>query len=419
MKKNFIGLLICILMLALICSCSGKGNSGQSDSADITEQEEEIVEEISLPLTSDMIMFGLDAPAEKVTFKYKDAEEPYITVEFDEQGMIKVPSDIKIKRDKLGRIIKYEKFVGHDSEDNFEYTFSYVKDSSKLAGYTSGSIGGYSETTFYYDSNGNLTGGKTDSCFEGEEETYEDTNKYTIRKRDSQGNWTERVAETESIENYEVENAMGEYSPRQHVENRTSTVIRSITYPEKKIIRKKKSSGKHGVDLGLSVNWAQYNVGAKAPEEIGYRIPFGNTSGTVKAASVGNNISGTPDDIAVVKLSDGWRMPTGKELRELVEKCKWRVDNVNGRKGFRITGPNGNSIFLPATGGNYQSEDMATLDYVAGAGNDAQVYGNYWCGTPTDEKIGLNHLHFSTDTGDLQFMWGEKYFLNAVRPVHE
>lgn len=419
MKKNFINLFLWLWLPAIICSCSGKGNSGQSDSADTTEQDEEIIEEISLPLTSDMIMCGLDAPAEKVTFKYKDSDEPYFIIEFDDQGMIKVPSDIKIKRDNLGRIIKYEKFVGLDSEDNFEYTFSYVKDSSKLAGYTASSIGGYSETTFTYDSKGNLTGSKRDSCFEGDEETFEDTDIYTIKKRDSRGNWTERVAQTESIENYEVENAMGEYSPRQHVENRTSTVIRTITYPEKKIIRKKKSSGNYGVDLGLSVNWADCNVGAKVPEEIGYRIPLGNTTGTVKVASVGGNVSGSQNDIAVVKLGDGWRMPTGKELKELVEKCKWTIDNMNGRKGFRITGPNGNSIFLPATGGNYQSEDMAALDYVAGAGNDAQVYGNYWCGTPTDDRIGLNHLHFSTDTGDLQFMWGEKYFLNAVRPVHE
>lgn len=42
------------------------------------------------------------------------------------------------------------------------------------------------------------------------------------------------------------------------------------------------------------------------------------------------------------------RLPTIEEFKELKENCKWECDEEN--KGMRVTGPNGNSIFLPAGG---------------------------------------------------------------------
>ena len=39
-------------------------------------------------------------------------------------------------------------------------------------------------------------------------------------------------------------------------------------------------------------------------------------------------------------------MPTKIEFQELIEKCLW----TECEKGYNVTGPNGNSIFLPATG---------------------------------------------------------------------
>ena len=43
------------------------------------------------------------------------------------------------------------------------------------------------------------------------------------------------------------------------------------------------TSSAYGIDLGLSVNWAECNVGANTPEDVGYCIPYGNVTGTVKA----------------------------------------------------------------------------------------------------------------------------------------
>ena len=79
----------------------------------------------------------------------------------------------------------------------------------------------------------------------------------------------------------------------------------------------------YGVDLGLSVNWAECNVGADSPEEVGCCIPLGNVTGTTKAPTNPNPaVSGTSSDIAVVKLGEGWRMPTGLEMKELKEKAE-------------------------------------------------------------------------------------------------
>lgn len=184
----------------------------------------------------------------------------------------------------------------------------------------------------------------------------------------------------------------------------------------------------YGVDLGLSVNWAACNVGADRPEGVGVRVPLGNVTGTVKTPDEPDQrVSGTDKDIAKVMLGNGWRMPTGQEMNELVSNCEWTVETVNGHNGFRVTGKNGNSIFLPNTGTNYLSEDFAKMDFKFVDDTNIEYEGNYWCGTPdagevwiiNGEEYGCNHLHFNTSTRDIQFMIGELQFCCGVRPVHE
>ena len=58
----------------------------------------------------------------------------------------------------------------------------------------------------------------------------------------------------------------------------------------------------------------------------------------------------TIDDVARAKLGGKWRMPTVAEWTELRTKCTWTWITQNGVKGYKVTGPNGNSIFLPAAG---------------------------------------------------------------------
>lgn len=108
------------------------------------------------------------------------------------------------------------------------------------------------------------------------------------------------------------------------------------------------------IDLGLSVKWASWNVGASSVEEYGglygWGDPTGTATGNGPGVSAGGEISGTEYDIAQAKWGDSWRMPTKDEMEELVSKCTRVSATRNGISGVDITGPNGNTIFLPNGG---------------------------------------------------------------------
>jgi len=126
------------------------------------------------------------------------------------------------------------------------------------------------------------------------------------------------------------------------------------------------------VDLGLSVNWAGWNVGASSPEQYGGYYAWGETeeksdysmetykywvdsdgdgySDYGEFTNIGTDISGTQYDVARQKWGGSWRMPTKAEIDELTSKCKWTWYQYKGVNGYKVTGPNGNSIFLPAAG---------------------------------------------------------------------
>lgn len=56
------------------------------------------------------------------------------------------------------------------------------------------------------------------------------------------------------------------------------------------------------------------------------------------------------DDAAYANWGGEWRMPTSTELDELRTECTWTWNVKNGINGCIVTGPNGNTIFLPAAG---------------------------------------------------------------------
>lgn len=122
--------------------------------------------------------------------------------------------------------------------------------------------------------------------------------------------------------------------------------------------------GHEYADLGLSVKWATCNVGATSPEENGAYYAWGETNekssynwnsyahGTSMAnpTHLGNDIKSTKYDAAYANWGKDWRMPTAVEIGELISKCTFKEDTVEGVKGYRATGPNGQSIFFPSAG---------------------------------------------------------------------
>ena len=103
------------------------------------------------------------------------------------------------------------------------------------------------------------------------------------------------------------------------------------------------------VDLGLSVKWASRNVGAAGPEQTG------------------GFFSWSEDDIAHARLGGSWRMPTTKEINELIKKCNWSWASVKGEIGYLITsnkpGYTDRSIFLP----NYYAGTSGDVAYWSGS----------------------------------------------------
>lgn len=148
------------------------------------------------------------------------------------------------------------------------------------------------------------------------------------------------------------------------------------------------------VDLGLPSGtlWATRNVGADKPEDYGdyfawgetepkavytwetYKWCNGSNEWLTKYCSdsdwgvVDNRVEAVPDDdAAYVNWGPSWRMPTYEQLSELIEECYGEWTTLNGVNGYLFTGPNGNTIFLPAAGYRFNN----SLD-------DAGSVGYYW-----------------------------------------
>lgn len=145
----------------------------------------------------------------------------------------------------------------------------------------------------------------------------------------------------------------------------------------------------HLIDLGLpsGTKWACCNIGASQPHDWGDYIAWGETSDKgvntwenyhfydptiYDLIYIGDDIAGSPYDVANVQWSGQWHMPTAEQLQELCSNCTQEFIPYQGRNGLLFTGQNGNKIFLPASGRRYE-EKVDGLN----------AYGNYWGSTCT------------------------------------
>ena len=190
------------------------------------------------------------------------------------------------------------------------------------------------------------------------------------------------------------------------------------------------------IDLGLpsGIKWASCNVGATAPEEYGGYYAWGETEeksnyswSTYKYCNSSDNsmtkyntdiFYGTVDnkttlepgdDVAHVKWGGSWRMPTKAEQDDLRNNCTWTWTTLNGVDGYRVTGPNGNSIFLPAADCRVDTE-------VAGQG----YVGVYWSSSLYSGLTSMSayHLHIFSNSYDWSYSF-DRYIGHSVRPVCE
>lgn len=188
------------------------------------------------------------------------------------------------------------------------------------------------------------------------------------------------------------------------------------------------------VDLGLSVKWATCNVGANSPEDYGTYYQWGEIEGVTEYNrpykyfqpieledgfkeyspecwhNIVSNISGTSYDVAHVKWGKGWRMPTRDEVDELCEMCSWEWTSVNGINGYKVTGPNGNFIFLPAAG-HY----IPSIDPISKRGE----WCCYWASTMHNGKSQrIPNLYFDGGSHDVTTVFFPMSG-HPVRPVKD
>ena len=177
------------------------------------------------------------------------------------------------------------------------------------------------------------------------------------------------------------------------------------------------------VDLGLpsGLKWRSMNVGASKPEDYGNYYAWGETTtktsyiwSTYKYSSSdyygtgvgqsGKTVLIPEDDAATANLGEGWRTPKNKEWKELKENCSWKWTTRNGVNGMQVTGPNGNSIFLPAAG------------YFRSSLTNKGTYGSYWSSSyaTADNALGWDFINSDVSSAYLDRSMG-----CSVRPVKE
>lgn len=179
----------------------------------------------------------------------------------------------------------------------------------------------------------------------------------------------------------------------------------------------------HAVDLGLPSGtlWADRNLGASSESDYGNYFAYGDITpekyiGDSDEKNYPNkNIVRTKMDAATHYWGGRWHMPTRAQAKELVRSCKWKETKIGNKFGYRITGPNGNSIFLPSAGFMMFGRGQTTPDYC-----DQGSRGDYWCGEVNLKETEANayEIYFATDGHSWHYVTdGWKWGYCPIRPV--
>lgn len=198
----------------------------------------------------------------------------------------------------------------------------------------------------------------------------------------------------------------------------------SITQGGKDTSATGSANGHSYVDLGLPSGalWATCNVGAEVPEDYGDYYAWGETetkdyyydwdtykdrneSSFFKYREGCKSQLASEDDVAHVKWGDNWHIPSKEDFEELLAQCAWTWMEQNGVPGNKVTGPNGNYIFLPFTG--VFSKSLINTSFV----------GVYTVNSLYPEKD--NYAYSFTITQDKRILESTlRYYGHTVRPVY-
>ena len=220
--------------------------------------------------------------------------------------------------------------------------------------------------------------------------------------------------------------------PTTPAQQQPSKPAKPVKQPAKPAVKPRPTTGTLNgydwVDLGLSVKWATQNVGASSPSDYGGYYAWGETRtkssydlsncfdcldstgdswGIYKIGGKTSISSTSGHDTARENWGGTWRMPTEAEFEELCDedKCEWTWTSQGGHKGYKVTGPNGNSIFLPAAGWRIGTET-----------NGMGEYGDFWSSSLSSSVSYSARLLYFGSSSHTTFVDCRGYG-RSVRPV--
>ena len=179
------------------------------------------------------------------------------------------------------------------------------------------------------------------------------------------------------------------------------------------------------VDLGLpsGLKWAKCNVGATSETDYGDYFMWGSTEpntadectwvsykycdgpyDTLTKYNTSSLYGENPDnittlesvdDVATQIMGDDWRMPTMDDFIELLDNTTNEWTQVNGVDGYKFTGSNGNSIFIPASGRRSGSwfDRQGRVGYVWSSSLDTSYPLSAWYLYFNSDKVDTNSLY--------------------------
>lgn len=164
------------------------------------------------------------------------------------------------------------------------------------------------------------------------------------------------------------------------------------------------------VDLGLSVLWAPCNVGAERTK--GRLMPGAFLRTMPNPFQVLNygkdypdsvfvrnlpSLVGTKNDVAQRLWHGRWRLPLNSDFYELIERCKWQyIVPLGDLPGYLVTGPSGNSIFLPLGGFLYSMHFFSIAErgyYWSSSLSKADINDPFECALVFDQYMVQIHTH--------------------------
>lgn len=204
----------------------------------------------------------------------------------------------------------------------------------------------------------------------------------------------------------------------------------------------------NAIDLGLSVKWADKNIGAAEDSGYGKLIAWADSTGLHNtqdkieisfrpqesgelticewhSAYYGGvnplmNISGTDYDPARYIWNTNWCLPTLAQWQELISNCTWSKEEKNGHNLVRATGPNGNSIVFPlagySTAGSVEGANGLGFFWTANLLPKAQQ-GNYGYQSNTACCAWAVMFNFSEPSAKPELIPMLRCYTMSVRPV--